>query len=653
MNFFADQQRALTQSKRLVLLFGVAVLAIVALVALVVGLVIAGAHGEQTELRTLRLADIIGPVAVAMLITLAIIVGATAFKTLQLRSGGGAVARKLGGTLVDPDTTRADYRRLRNVVEEIAIASGVPVPEIYVLEQEAGINAFAAGYTAADAAVAVTRGTLDQLSRSELQGVIAHEFSHILNGDMRLNIRLMGLLFGILAIAIMARTLLRFGRAGRGNRNGGAILAAGVAIMIVGYIGVFFGRLIKASVSRQREYLADASAVQFTRDNSAVAGALKKIAALSEGSRLRANDGEEVAHMLFGDGVGYSRLFATHPPLMDRIKRIEPGFRPEEIADLARQLERTAERASQSAEAATAAPESAGGVRLPGFGKLPGMDALPTGVGGAVILAQIGNPDMADFQQAQALRTALPPALEAAARDSGDAPALVLAILVHAADGDGDLHLELIAQQRGTVVRASVEALVQACEQLHPAQRVPLAALAFPALKQQPPEALADFIALIDQLIHVNGEVSVFEYALGSTLRAQLSDSLTPSAARPFGKRELSSTGTEAASVLAVLALLGHADSEQEAALAFTAGLNHALPGSSIPYAPPGDWVAVLDTALPELDALTPEGKSRLLEALVITLSHDGTVTIEEAETLRAVCARLHLPVPPLRPDQV
>src|SRR5581483_1471819 len=275
-------------------------------------------------------------VVLTSLVTLAVILVASMVRTATLRGGGGGVARAAGGTLISPDTLNPPYRRLRNVVEEIAIASGVPVPEIYVLEQESAINAFAAGYTPANAAIAVTRGSLEKLNRDELQGVIAHEFSHILNGDMRLNIRLMGLVFGILVVHIVGREVLNMvGRGGgSGDRKGGnpvaAIALVALGLMIIGSIGVFMGRLIKAAVSRSRESLADASAVQFTRQTKGIAGALKKIAGIDEGSKLHKN-AEEVSHMLFGDGIGLSSLFATHPPIEKRIKALEPSFNLKQI----------------------------------------------------------------------------------------------------------------------------------------------------------------------------------------------------------------------------------------------------------------------------------------------------------------------------------
>ncbi|HPM55786.1 MAG TPA: M48 family metallopeptidase, partial [Thermomonas sp.] len=287
MNFFEQQAVARRTSARLVFLMAVAIAGIVLAVDAVVWV--------ATQSPELVLFATVSSVAVIALGSL--------YRIASLGGGGEPVAQQLGGTLVPENTTEPGLRRLRNVVEEIAIASGVPVPKVYVLEHEAGINAFAAGYSTSDAVIAVTRGALDRLNRDELQGVVAHEFSHILNGDMRLNIRLVGVLFGILMIGLIGRKILEHGRFGGRGKNIGAILVAALVAMLIGYVGLFFGRMIKAGVSRTREKLADASAVQFTRQTQGLSGALKKIGGLHDGSRLnQRSDAEEVSHMLFGDG---------------------------------------------------------------------------------------------------------------------------------------------------------------------------------------------------------------------------------------------------------------------------------------------------------------------------------------------------------------
>jgi Zn-dependent protease with chaperone function len=264
-----------------------------------------------------------------------VIGGGTLFRTAQLRKGGAAVADLLGGRRVDPMTQDPAERVLLNVVEEMSIAAGLPVPAVFVMDREGGINAFAAGHTVNDAAVAVTRGMLESLSRDELQGVVAHEFSHILNGDMRLNVRIMGLLFGILILTVVGRGILRGSMGGgrirvSGSRRGGGgqVAIIGVALVVLGYLGVLVGRLIQAAVSRQREFLADAAAVEFTRNPSGLAGALKRIGAASAGSRIQDHHAQEAGHLFFAPGLraGLSGLTATHPPLAKRIQRIDPRW---------------------------------------------------------------------------------------------------------------------------------------------------------------------------------------------------------------------------------------------------------------------------------------------------------------------------------------
>ena len=317
MNFFAYQAQARRQTRRMLVMFALAVIVIVAAIDVVL-LAVVDRDGEGIGPGGLVLAS----AAVLLVIGLG-----SLYRISTLRGGGAAVARQLGGTQVGADARNFAHRRLLNVVEEISIAAGVPMPDVFVLEQEAGINAFASGYAPTDAAITVTRGALEKLTREELQGVIGHEFSHVLNGDMRLNIRLVGIVFGIVVIATIGRKIAELAAHGRGKDAAGPALV-GLALFVVGYVGVVLARMIKASVSRQREFLADASAVQFTRQTEGIAGALKKIGGLAEGSRLASGDKEEVAHMLFGDGVGYSALFATHPKIEQRIRRLDPAFDP-------------------------------------------------------------------------------------------------------------------------------------------------------------------------------------------------------------------------------------------------------------------------------------------------------------------------------------
>ncbi len=324
MDFFAQQGKAKKHTKLLVFYFVIAVACIIAAVYLAGLIIFFGTQSQQHPDNSTRELVLWNPqlFIYTMLGTLGVVIVGSLYKTAELAKGGGAVAESLGGRLISPNPTSPDERKLRNVIEEMAIASGVPVPKIYVLDEDEGINAFAAGHSQGDAAIGVTHGCMTLLNRDELQGVIGHEFSHILNGDMRLNLRVMGVIFGILCLAVIGRVLLYT----RGRRDKNPLLLLGLALIVVGAIGTFFGRLIQAAISRQRESLADASSVQFTRNPAGLSGALQKIGGV--GSRIESPHAGEANHMFFSNGLGKSffRMMATHPPLPERIRAIDPSW---------------------------------------------------------------------------------------------------------------------------------------------------------------------------------------------------------------------------------------------------------------------------------------------------------------------------------------
>jgi len=442
MNFFEQQAKTKRQSRRLVFVFILAVIAIILLVDVIVAVVLLqmGNMGSSSmnfasdnafSLDWLQANA--GLLLGSSLITGGFIGASSLYKTIRLSMGGSVVAKDMGGTQITADVTEPLRKRLYNIVEEMSIASGVPMPEVYVLEDEAGINAFAAGSQASNAIVAVTRGTLENLNRDELQGVVAHEFSHILNGDMRLNIRIMGVLFGILVISLIGRAILRGmsrGRIRSNSREGGggiaAIMMIGLALTVVGYLGLTIGRMVKAAVSRQREYLADASAVQFTRQTDGIKQALMKIGAHSSSSTLKQHDSEEVSHMLFSKGQkSLSSLMATHPPLNERLLALDPNFRESEIAELMDKMERNAQRILKQAQreiekeererdnksfgASTPLDDTMGGA----FGSLGGLGILLPGVLGQ----SVGNPAAQHVSYAENLRSKMPRELLDAAHD--------------------------------------------------------------------------------------------------------------------------------------------------------------------------------------------------------------------------------------------
>jgi len=510
------------------------------------------------------------------------------------------------------------------------------MPEVYLLEQEGGINAFAAGHNPSNAAIGITRGALTTLNRAELQGVIAHEFSHVLNGDMRINVRLMGLLFGLLIIALIARTVLRFaprGRGGSGKKGGGVavILLAAFAILVIGYVGLFFGRLIQAAVSRNRESLADASAVQFTRDPTGLRGALLKIAAAGQGSQIGNPEVEEVAHMLFAPGV--KRLFATHPPLIERLKAIDPQFQPREIDEARARLVASQDAALREAQQPAPTAE-----------KLEALIAIP-GAAAATVGNLVGNPATVHMQVAGAIRRSLPESLLAAGRHASSSRALFLALALDRHAEARARQVRFISQQLGEEVATAVGSLIAEVDALAPEQRMPVLLRAFPALRQLTREERLQLLACLNGMLQREGLVSLGSYVLRKMAQVQLRDDLDPTM-RP-GNLALDAVHNELQTVFAVLAQHGHAD-QAAARRAYEAGLQSVLPRERPAYTVPANWPATLDLALSRLDRLAPAAKEMLVEGLTKTVTHDQRLTVEEAELLRAVCATLHCPLPPL-----
>jgi Zn-dependent protease with chaperone function len=643
VNFFAAQDQARKASRRLVLAYIVATVLIVAGVTAIVGFALfsfssAGYGYTPADFARANSGILVG----VALLTTAFILGASMFKTSVLSSGGGAVATQMGGTLVPADVRDPLRRRLRNVVEEMAIASGVPVPEIYVLEEESSINAFAAGFSPSDAAVAVTRGTLELLDRNELQGVIAHEFSHILNGDMRLNIRLMGVLFGIMVLSLIGRLIVRGGYhtsivSSRRDRGAPVVLVIGLGLAILGGIGMFFARVIKAGVSRQREFLADASAVQFTRQSEGIANALKKIGGYSEGSLIQATDPEEVSHMLFGSGSKFAGIFATHPPLVDRIQALDPSFRE---SDFPRVDPRQRWSVSRNGDESAAA--FAGGVTT----------ALASG--GAQVLAEsiadtVGQPENEHVEYAQHLRQSTPESLYEAAHSSEFAYLLAIALILDRSGRMVDRQLGLAREQLGTERAKLLRRYYDELGRTGPEYRLPLLEIAFPALKLRPAPELSYLVSLTTRMIEIDGEIDLYEYCFYRILMSNLGKAVDPSGRRRATRSNRADLQASAIGLLRILADYGHQDDAAREA-AFATGIKALGPwAGDHRYASNRKFtVEVLDHSLDVLLGLNSKGKESLLRAISATAGHDGKLTVTEAELIRAVCATLDYPLPPI-----
>jgi hypothetical protein len=411
------------------------------------------------------------------------------------------------------------------------------------------------------------------------------------------------------------------------------LIAAG--LMVVGYVGLFFGRWIKAAVSRQREYLADASAVQFTRDPGGIGDALKKIAVYSDGSYLR-TDTEEVSHMLFGDGQRMM-LFSTHPPLHERIRRIDPGFRPEELEEMAASILRERARDREEAEQ---------GERSDKRDLAHDTQRMAGGFFDAGrLIEQIGNPDWQRMLAAAGVAAALPGNIRRAAHSTEWAPEVLFYALLDRDEDIRERQLLAIAQRIGAESEAQVRALLQSGGPPRAEQRLALLDLAFPALKRRPPEFVTQVLDTVRALIDTDGRVEVFEFLLARVISQHLWESQNPGVVRASGGKALAACRDDCLAVMTVLARQGHGD-QTSAEAAFRAGCA-ALgiePGEAMPE--PGDWVVVLDSALPRLDRLKPADKQALVRALAAVVTHDGRMAAAELELLRAACAMIHVPLP-------
>jgi len=637
VDFFARQEQSRRTSRALVGAFALAFV----LVALATTVVVAAAMRLYTENNALFLGteswqqwlDGHGGLVLGIAAgTFGLMVLASLYRAATLARGGGHVARQLGGTRVTGESTDPLERRLVNVVEEMALASGLPVPEIYVLEQESGINAFAAGLTSNDAAIAVTRGALEQLERAELQGVVAHEFSHILNGDMRLNQQLIGLAFGILVLSLVGRWLLRsvrYSRPRRGRNSGGiaAAVAIGLALTIIGGIGVLLSRLIKAGVSRQRERLADASAVQFTREPEGLAGALKKIGGHS--SRIVSVDTEEVAHMLFEHGSRFSGWFATHPPLLERIRALDPTFDPR---DLPPPRPMPAARGGDMAEpGATAALASAGAPAATSASPLEraGEIAAPAG---------------------QALHSAIPDELLQASRSRESSLLVVVALALSGDAPTRAKQLALVERQLGSTRAELARRLHGELERAPGELRLPVLELALPTLRQRPREQIAYLSDLLSRVQTLEPTPRLFDFVLLRVLDAYLRDAPGAAAAPPRAGRPLDPRSAVRA-LLASVAAFGH---EQAAAAraAYEAGLKcvgWTVAADDPTFEPPAAQrdLARLDAALATLVSLRPRDKQRVLRGVLAAIRADAVTAVEERELFRVIAIALGTPIPP------
>lgn len=665
MDFFEHQEIARKQTRKLVILFTIAVLLTFAsMYAASVGLMHwarmfsnagTGRHVSFGDLfldSTRPLNDDLGWLDPELMLTVGLLTGLIIFigssiKTFQF-SNGESVATLLGGRQIPVSARDPDSQRLLNVVEEMAIASGTAVPPVFLLENEKSINAFAAGHTPRDAVIGVTRGTMELLSRDELQGVIAHEFSHILNGDMRLNMRLACLTYGIFFIAETGLLLLRLPfrialySSGNSDRRGGipfqfviVLLAIGGALALIGSVGGFFSSLIKSAISRQREFLADSSSVQFTRNPGGITGALKKIGGLSFGSNIRASHAGQASHFFFANGASISWLshLSTHPPLIDRILRIDPAF------------DGLFPQVLYPEKKPTAREQFISGLSKNREGRDTVMKIATVGP----LMGALLDPERVHLPASETISNAIPEPVYRAAHEPFGARALIYAILLDQQPDLRQKQLDLLRQYADPMVFAETGKIIPTVDALDEAWRLPAVDLAIPALRELLASHYHVFRENINRLVECDQAVSLREYALKKIITRHLDPVFNPTPPLPAKKYPTFSPVIH--HVECLLAALAYAEAEtyEEARQAFHAGTSqieiHAHHFKMPDYQ--GCGLGQVDQALDELSGLTPLKKRNLVFACASTVTANDNISIEEAELLRAIADSLDCPIPP------
>ena len=666
MDFFSHQESARRRSGFLIFLFIVAITAIMGTtyislcvlspitqqVSRVVGADANQSNGELPQEGGQILWWQPKLLLIAIAGTLVIILSGSLYKTAELRGGGRVVATSLGGQLISHASSDPGDRQLLNVVEEMSIASAIPVPPVYVLENEAGINAFAAGYSISDAVIGVSRGAIDTLTRDQIQGVIAHEYSHILNGDMRMNIRLMGLLHGILLIALIGFYLIRItaysGTGSRGKNNPTIyLLFLGIAVVVIGSVGLLFGRLIKASLSRQREYLADASAVQFTRNPDGIAGALKKIAHLTYGSRIRSPEAESVSHMFFGNAGRTSllNLLSTHPPLNERIKRLDPSF-----DGLGQYDANSRGRLSGTEQYSTLQSLAEHNVHTKATTRDlelsdQSADSIPTSV-----TADTQSSSAASQTTTQTSCAQLSAAILSAAHDSYSARTVVFSVLLSPDTSVRATQLGIIRERHGVAVEKATLALGPDLSASDRYTKLCALDVCHPALSELSQSQVEELSATVKFLIEIDQQIDLFEFMAQRviTTRVDRNSAKVSSANKRYGSYRPYKN-----SISIILAAISYASGlEKELCLQqYRQTMFSFFPNGSNAKMPAREHLSLneVSSAMDHVAKSALKVKHQLIAAAISCVSIDNKTTINELQLIRALSATLNV-VPPALP---
>lgn len=637
MNFFKAQDKARKHTSRLILLFAFAVICLVVLTNILFISTFAyssidDATSFSTAFKNTYDQDVV--IVISLGVILLVLLGSF-YKVALLSKGGQVIAEMLGGKLISQNITNPEERRLLNVVEEMSIASGIPIPQVYILE-EPSINAFAAGQSHNNAVIGVTRGSLSQLSRDELQGVIAHEFSHILNGDMRLNLRLMGVLYGILLIGIIGENILNSMRYRSSNRkeNGGALVIIGIGLFIIGYTGTFFGKWIKASISRQREYLADASAVQFTRDKDTIAGALKKIGGLDAGSILNTPSASEYSHAYFSDGVPhfFKSLFSTHPPLETRIQRVDPGWDGHFISP--KRMNKNVKKQEKEGKK----PASIAGLDIT-------TAAILTAAQEAI--NQTGTVNKNNIQHAQNIIIGIPEKVRIASQSPYSARAVIYMLLIRE-QKDKKNAWNTLKKYADPSMPTLTKKLLSGSGELDESLILPILELCINSLRELSLNQYHQFKATLTSIIEADKIVDLNEWVLQRLILQQLDFNFSLRKPTKEKYSYLGAVKDEAEIVLSLIAYIEHKSKPGMAKQAFDLGKKEI--GAFAFNIIPQEELSLnkLNNALDKLMQLKPLLKSKMLKACATIILSDQDVTRKGTELLRMISVNLDCPAPPL-----
>ncbi|CCU70699.1 M48 family metallopeptidase [Thalassolituus oleivorans] len=629
MNFFEHQDQARRRTGLLSLLFFLAVAIIVVLLNIVFIVALAWSSHKPITLELVQAQPEIWLLGTAG--ALLVIFAGSGYKWLELRKGGRQVADMLGGRKIQSNTQDSDEQQLLNVVAEMAIASSMPIPDVYVLDDDS-INAFAAGHQPSDAIIGVTRGCMEKLSREQLQGVIAHEFSHILNGDMRLNMQLMALLFGILFIGLVGRLLMHSSSRSRNSKNNAGPMI-GLGLMVIGYSGVFFGSIIRAAVSRQREFLADASAVQFTRNPDGISGALKVIG-YGAGSDVHNPASEEMGHLFFGQAfTSRLNIFATHPPLNERINRLDPSWNGQYLKPRVTSAPREIPSRKSTLDSATSAIISGlAGATSGGHADTKNQRIEPENNTTAVL-----------SERQRALLN-----LQAAAIEPDSARILIFSLLIASPN-------KLIAREQQDLVRKqhgqqSFTTLLQfypAAQTLLPGQRLPLVEKSLTALREMSPQQYENFHTTLVKLAKADGEIDLFEWCLYRLILQYLGAHFnTVHPAKPRYS-QADAVASEIATVISYVACAGqeHPEDIDKAYAAGIAAGGFSAVKRDIAHTTSGS-LNPLNRALAKLTQAYPHIKGRIIKALMATITSDRHITEDERDMVKTIATILESPIP-------